>query len=350
MNVRQATSEDRGSWDRFVLGHPAATPYHLTAWSDAVEQAYGHRGFRLVAEGADGIEGVLPLTLMRLPLGRRRLVSLPFCDLGGVLARSGEAGPSLLRAAADLARDLNAPALEFRCGAPEPTLEQMGFAPREAGGGKVRMILDLPPAARELFDSFKSKLRSQIRKAEKNELVFTWGGRERLDDFYDVFSVNMRDLGSPVHGRGLFEALLVRFAGRARLGLVLLGERAVAAGVMLLTDRSASVPWASARREHHHLAPNMLLYWGFLSHAADSGCELFDFGRSSVDEGTYRFKAQWGARATPLHWYERGAARRGVAGAGADSSRRALAAAVWRRLPLPLANLLGPRLRKHISL
>jgi FemAB-related protein (PEP-CTERM system-associated) len=350
MNVREASPEDRAVWDRFVLDHPDATPYHLFAWKQAVEEAYGHRTSYLLAEDDDGPRGLLPLVLIRVPLLRRQLVSLPFCDVGGVLSRDAEATRALVEVALEQGRRLGAGPLEIRSARREPALEEMRLATARSGTEKVRMLLPLPGGGEELFGSFRSKLRSQIRKAEKNELVFVWGDRERLDDFYRVFCVNMRDLGSPVHGRALFDAILRHYGSRARLGTVLLHGEPLAAGVFLRTDRAACVPWASSRREYNRLAPNMLLYWNFLRFAADEGLECFDFGRSTVGEGTHRFKAQWGAKEAPLYWYRRGrpAAARSVP--GEESGKRALAAAAWRKLPVPLANALGPRLRKYISL
>jgi FemAB-related protein (PEP-CTERM system-associated) len=211
------------------------------------------------------------------------------------------------------------------------------------------MVLDLPDSAEELWNGFKSKLRSQIRKPGKEGLEFRIGSLELLDDFYNVFRHTMKDLGSPVHAKRWFECVLEAFADRARVGVVHLRGRAVAAGIALECGRTLTIPWASTLREYNHLSSNMLLYWGFLEHACTGGFKLFDFGRSTPDEGTYRFKQQWGARPEPLFWYSPSGRREEPAPASKNGARK-LAEKAWSRLPQTVADTLGPKVRKFISL
>ena len=176
---------------------------------------------------------------------------------------------------------------------------------------KVRMFLNLPDSSEALMKSFKSKLRSQIRKAEKNGLTFAWGNYEDLDDYYAVFSENMRDLGSPVHSQKWFDAILHNFGANARLGKVTFQGVTVGSCIILTTRNKVAIPWASTLRQYNNLAPNMLLYWNVLKYSCDIGFKMFDFGRSSVGEGTYKFKTQWGAQAIPLTWYSMSITNRG---------------------------------------
>jgi FemAB-related protein (PEP-CTERM system-associated) len=212
------------------------------------------------------------------------------------------------------------------------------------------MVLPLPGGAAALWGSFSSKLRSQVRKAEKNGLAFRWGSGPELDAFYQVFARNMRDLGSPVHSRRWFREVLRAYGPQCRLGLVWHQDRPVGGGILLLAGASASIPWASTLREANALAPNMLLYWKFLEFTADAGYASFDFGRSTPGEGTYRFKAQWGAAPQPLAWSTVHLAGPEAIPSDHPGSARALAERLWNRLPLPLANLLGPVVRKYVSL
>jgi FemAB-related protein (PEP-CTERM system-associated) len=356
MEIRTAQSEDRGAWDAYVRRHPEASPYHLFAWKLAVEATYGHRAEYLMAEREGAICGVLPLFRFRAPLVTRRVVSLPFCDLGGVLADDAGIERALIDAAARSCRRWRASGLTLRNARAASCESEL--APRRLAGNKVRMLLDLPDSAEALMKSFPSKLRSQVRKASKNGLAFAWGDGTRVDDFYRIFGRNMRDLGSPVHARRLFHEVLRHFGADARVGLIQLDGLAVAGGFLLSVGPKVCVPWASSLREYNHLSPNMLLYWSLLEHASNGPYTLFDFGRSSLDEGTYRFKKQWGARPVPLHWIElscrpggSGPAR-DVAedGAGGPGRARRWAERVWQHLPVPVANLVGPRLRKYISL
>lgn len=351
MLVRSATDTDRFKWDAFVSAHEQSSPYHLWAWKAAVEKAYGHRGHYLIAEEYGEVAGVLPMVLMEFPLIYRQAVSLPFCDVGGILAANAEAGRQLVTEALAHCRNIKAGSLELRShdeAAPLPAEEHC-----TARSDKVSMLLQLPAGSENLWDGFKSKLRSQIRKAEKNGLVFKWGEKEDRDDFYAVFSRNMRELGSPVHSRCWIAAVLDNFGANARMGLVCKDELPIGAGIILSNGKTVSIPWASTLRDYNQLSPNMLLYWNFLRYAADSGHGCFDFGRSTFGEGTYKFKAQWGAEPKRLHWHTVHFAARpresGIADGTPGHDRQRLAL-LWSKLPLFAANLFGPLLRRHVSL
>lgn len=343
--IRQAAKKDRQQWDEYVLSCPQASPYHLWAWKEAVELAYGHKTFYLVAEEAGCIVGVLPLVNIRCPLLVNELVSLPFCDVGNCLADTAALEKELVAKAAQIAAQQGCKELQLRGSL--ILYEQKNCELHPMMTGKVRMILPVPESSEQLLASFKSKLRSQVRKAEKNGVEFRWVGVEGVPAFYDVYARNMRDLGSPAHSKRWFEKVMEQFGARARIGLAEYEGKCIGAGLILSTDKQTAIPWASTLREHNRLAPNMLLYWNFLKFSADSGIESFDFGRSTEGEGTFRFKKQWGAKPIPLEWFS------SLAKQGAESRpqrKRELVEKIWQRLPLLLANKAGPALRKYISL
>ncbi len=348
MILREAKDADRPRWDEFVLRHPNGLAYQLFAWKKAVEEAYGFPGTYLLAEEGGIVRGVLPLILMKSPFGGKgRYVSLPYCDAGGVLADDPSTAEELVRFAETTARERSAAGLELRHATP-PEGVSPGCA---AHAGKVRMLLELPPDSERLLAGLKAKLRSQVKKPSRDGLSFRHGGPELVDDFYAIFSVNMRDLGSPVHSRKWIRAVAAHFGERARIGVVCTPDRIpAAAGIILMHSRTVSVPWASSLRRFNHLNPNMLLYWSFLAFAADGKYARFDFGRSTPEEGTYRFKEQWGAVPVPLFWEER-MGRGSTAGRGflAGAGRRS-AETIWAALPVSATRILGPVLRRHISL
>lgn len=346
--IRPAQKSDCQRLDDFVISRAEATPYHLSAWRLAITEAYGHKDLSILAETDGEITGLLPLTLMETPLIGRQLVALPFCDVGGCLAADAATGRSLVDHAIALAARLGAKSLELRGEPPAGALDPTRW--QRVAADKVVMLLELPGSAEALWASFKSKLRSQVVKAEKNELTFAWGTLADIPDFYQAWSANMRDLGSPAHARGWFAAVLRHYGEHAHLGLVKHEKKTVAGGIVLQSGQMMSIPWASTRREYNKLNPNMLLYWNLLKLAADSGCRVFDFGRSTMDEGTYKFKAQWGAQPVPLVWRRFPATAPAGEPASGESRGRKLAEQVWQRLPLAVANTIGPILRRHISL
>ncbi|EAZ98673.1 FemAB family XrtA/PEP-CTERM system-associated protein [Marinobacter sp. ELB17] len=342
-------------YNDYIAGQPNATPYHASAWLTAVEKAYGHVAWVVTAHQNGKLCGALPLVEVKRPFRASTLVSLPFCDLGGLLADSPDIAAEIRFAAQNLAASLGGAALEIREGGPELLPEECTDL---TGDTKVRMLCELPACSETLFKSYKPKLRSQIRKAEKNGLTAeVRQGSEAIALFYAVFSRNMLRLGSPVHSLNWFKELGRAYGDKMLVGLVFKGEQPVGAGIVLVQGKQACIPWASTLEEYNRLAPNMLLYWTLLAKVNDMGCTQFDFGRSTLGEGTFRFKKQWGAKPYKLIWaeYLNGEQKRvsmDLSGTGAASvSRlRPLIENIWRRLPLAMTNWLGPKLRRYITL
>lgn len=336
-------------WDDYVSRHPDGTGYHHLAWLESIAAAYGHKPWCLLAMSPGGnLSGILPLCEFRVPLLGARWVSLPFCDLGGPLASSQKAEFALRTRAQELVRQRSGKGLQLRLpGGPIDPSEEKAAA-------KVSMLCELPESSEALFSSYKPKLRSQIRKAEKNGLrAEVASGPEAIRQFYQVFAVNMHRLGSPVHSQQWFLDLQARYGEALKVGLVFLEDEVVGAGIVLLNGVRASIPWASTLAEHNRLAPNMLLYWTLLAHVTDAGCRVFDFGRSTPGEGTYRFKKQWGATPHELLWEEvtpDGDPISEPPSSTQSGGLRRTVESIWQRLPLSVANLLGPQVRKYISL
>lgn len=348
MNIRLATPQDKLAWDLYVDSDVNASPYCYFAWKEAVEQAYGHKGYYLLAEEGKKIIGILPLCLFVRPLLRKSLISLPFCDIGDVLTDNPDVQNALLSEAIILANNLNVKELLIRSSHKNLTENGVSNWHSSVQTEKVRMLLNLPDSSEKLWDGFKSKLRSQVRKAEKNGLNFRWGKAEYLNDFYQVFSRNMHDLGSPVHGRNWIAGIRENFGENARMGLVFLDEQPVGCGLILCTKYRVSIPWASTLRDFNRLSPNMMLYWNFLKFAADNEKKVFDFGRSTLNEGTYRFKKQWGAEPDQLYWYN--VCKVKYKSDVSTTRGRGLLEKTWQKMPLAIANYVGPKVRKYISL
>lgn len=324
------------SWNAYVAQHADGTLWHQSQWANLIREHTGHRPFYFQARDHRGqLCGVLPIIEQRSWLFGRFLGSVPYFNYGGILADHAAARDALMQAACNLAWEKRVRHLEFRHQA------QAGskLTPRSE---KLTVLLDLPADAQTLWSALGSKLRAQIRRPSKAGATARVGGLELLDEFYQVFAVNMRDLGVPVYPKAFFQ-MVFQGAPQARIALVELQGEAVAAGVIIADRDRMEIPWASSLRSHNRLSVNMLMYWAAIEHAIEQGCTQFDFGRCTRDSGTHRFKRQWGGRDVPLsweYWYR-------------DQSRQAplspdhgfgLAMALWRRLPLYVTKLLGPPL------
>jgi FemAB-related protein (PEP-CTERM system-associated) len=330
-------------WDAYVSRHAHATAYH-----QAAAVAIGAHAFRLrttyaVARGGDGaIAGILPLVEQSSALFGRFLVSLPFVTYGGILADGSKAAAALVALACGLARGRRADHVELRHTEPLPGL---GLAERR---DKVSMVLTLPRDEQALAAQLGSKLRSQIRRAERESLELLWGGEERLGDFYHVFAPAMHELGTPVYSRRFFEIAYDALRDRSSILAVRMRGAIRAAAILVRHGNAIEVPWAVADPEAKRAAVNMRMYWELLRFALTAGAAEFDFGRSSVGSGTYRFKAQWGARERQLCWHYWLPAGAAIPKLNHSNPRYARAAALWRRMPLWCANTLGPHIVRHL--
>lgn len=362
MRIRLIKQGEEKFWDEYVNRHPRATLCHLYGWSRVIRDTYGHTSYNLLAEDREnndgqGILGVLPLVHIKSLLFGNTLVSMPFLNYGGLLADDEETEKLLYGEARKLGLQLGVSNIELRHTYPiawtkkQGAVASMSTAAPEPMTHKVRMLLDLPESSVKLFESFKSKLRSQIRKPQKEGLISLVGGAELLDEYYHVFSINMRDLGSPVHSKKFFENILKEFGSCVRLGVVRYKDTATAAGLIFCFRDASEIIWASSLKSFNHLSPNMLLYWAFLEYVADAGYRHFDFGRSTPNEGTYKFKEQWGAKPQTLYWYEDAQSNKKEHQANGKAYRfRHKGEEMWQALPLFLANMVGPRIRKNIPL
>lgn len=355
LKLRKSSESDRRLWNEYVAKHGEGLVYHFYGWLTAVAQAYAFKTVGLIAEDGDRIRGILPTAHVRWPFCRGTLVSLPYCDAAGPLADEPGIKEALLQETLRLQEEVGARRVEIRSFTTIPG----GSAEGSRTPNKVRMVLPLPGDLDKLMGSFKAKLRSQIRKPMRDGLIATLGGLELLDDFYLIFSENMRDLGSPAHSKRWLRSVLHAYDGNGRIGLVRLPDGTPAAGgVILCHPETVFIPWASSLRRFNSLNPNMLLYWTFLEYAVQTGHRFFDFGRSTPGEGTYRFKTQWGARPRPIYWecFEGGKneSRHGSFHSGGsfhgEGVMRQKVEAMIRRTPVLFARTLGTMLRRYVTL
>jgi FemAB-related protein (PEP-CTERM system-associated) len=312
------------------------------AWPLVLQRGLGHTPYCLEAVADGQTRGFLALGYVRSLLFGRFLVSLPYLNYGGPLADDEAKARLLIDGATQLAQERRVRYLELRH---EHLIKHPALTERRCD--KVHMRLALPKTVSELWDGLEAKVRNQVRKAQKNALTVAWGRHDCLTAFYDVFSHNMRDLGTPAYGRSLFRSILDQFGERAELCVVRSGDRPVAAALLLHGQDVTEVPSASSLRQFNSTNANMLMYWHLLERTVQRGQGVFDFGRSTADSNTYRFKKQWGAEPAAAEWQYQD--RTGSLGQmRTDNPRYQRMIARWKRLPLSVARLLGPWIARGI--
>lgn len=341
-----APLSDAGEWDAYVAAHPDATPFHSRAWCEAITRATGHRCHLLTARDARGaLTGLLPLHHIRSPLFGQALVGSGFAVGGGLLADDPAVAATLAAGASEMAHAIAVPSVELRGG---PLPEGEGWV-REDGvyAGFVRDLAGDDEA--ELL-AVPRKQRAEVRKALASDLTVTTGrdGAERRDH-YRIYATSVRNLGTPVFPRALFDAVLDAFGDDAGILTVRADGRAVAS-VLSLYWRGTVMPyWGGGLAEARGLRANELMYYSLMRHARARGCTRFDFGRSKVGTGPFAYKKNWGFVPDPLvyaRWLAPGQRARDT---NPNSAKYRMQVDLWKRLPLWAANRIGPLIARGLG-
>jgi len=335
ITIRSFDSGIAGDWDRFIALNPQATPFHSTAWMRALQKSFGYenKSFYTVRDGK--ITGVLPLFLVSNWIVGRCLISTPFADYGGVCAEDEESADALTMRAVETGATAKADFLELRhrMGKPRPKFYVKDLY--------VSFATDLASDPEAQLKRLPRDTRYMIRKGEKAGLEFRLG-LQQLPEFYHLFTLNWRRLGTPVFSRQWLETLVYEFGDSAVLIMAHANGRPVA-GVLSFLFRNTVYPhYSGAAPDANSLAANNLIYWELMKLAISQGVSRFDFGRSKKNTGAYQFKAAWNMQIDPLE-YQICMIRRGSPPNFTPANPKfAAAVKLWSRMPLKATTWLGP--------
>jgi len=326
-------------WDTFAATQRGYTHFHKLRWRTVMERVFGHECVYLAARDKEGkLVGILPLVRVRSVVFGHYLVSMPFVNYGGPVGTDA-AIRALTGEAVAVARRDRVKLLELRSSVPLDT-------PLHVSHRKITVVLDLPSSADELFNRFSAKLRSQIRRPQKEGVTVAFG-RDQLESFFSVFARHMRDLGTPTQSLTFFQEIANQFPDDCWIGCAYLAGQPVAGGLGFRFGDEFEMTWASSLREYNREAPNMLIYWAFMERAIAQGVKRFNFGRCTRGAGTHKFKMQWGGREEQLWWYGL-AASNGVTTPSPKEGPFRWGPRIWRRLPASIATKIGPSIVRYI--
>jgi FemAB-related protein (PEP-CTERM system-associated) len=322
------------AWDAFVLSMPNGSFFHRAAWAQVIENAFGHRSHYTLAEQDGAIVGVLPLVHVRSRLFGNTLVSTPFCVYGGPLAIDRETAAALEGHSGALRERLGASAVELR--------------DRDDVDSDWVVRSDLYVTFRKSIVgdhdgnmmAIPSKQRAMVRKGIQNGLSSV--SHRDVAVLHRIYAESVRNLGTPVFSRRYFAILGTMFSDCSDIVTVLDAEQPIAS-VMNFYFRDEVLPYyGGGTTEARHRAGNDFMYWEVMRRAADRDCRLFDFGRSKLGTGAFAFKRNWGFTPSPLPYRYRLAPGAAIPDHNPLNPKYRLFIAAWKRLPLPVANLLGP--------
>jgi serine/alanine adding enzyme len=351
LSVVVCSDNRRADWDDLIAKCTDATSGHLWQWREVVGAAYGFDSFYLIAQDGRGRPlAAAPFIFVRSLLYGNELASMPYIDYGGVCHPDGldsterdHARAELIANARELAGKLRAKRLHIR------SLQRM-LPPFEISTEKVAQHLALATTPDEQLRRLPTERRNRLKRVEKLGLSVEIGDpaeRSGLADLCAVYSENMRDLGSPTHGRRFFGELVKGLRERLSLIRVRNKGRVIAAGLAMNFRGSMTLPWTGATAEARPVYGSNALYWAGIRLAIESGCHTFDFGRSTFGSGIFEFKRQWGPAPIQPYWSTLYLSPH----AAAPRQRKTLQtiSRLWRYLPLGVARTVGPGLRRGIS-
>lgn len=340
VKVRMYDRADSEAWDSYVDSHPDATVFHMMAWSRAVRRGYRHEPLHLIAWAGDRIVGILPLFLVKSIFVGRVLVSVPYATYGGILADSDEVAKSLLAAAEDITAKNGAEYLELRHRDPNalglPEIDRYDTFRKQ-----------LPERPEDVLPSLPRKTRAAARKGLK--LLDTSFGPELLDTVYDLYAVTLRRLGSPNYRRRFFRELQNTY-GDDCVCLVVRDQGKPVAGVISYIFRDEIVPYFSGSLDQGmQKNANNVMYLKLMEYAVERGLQWFDFNRTRRDNrGPHAFKRNHGFEPAPLHYQILLNKAQGLPNFSPSNRKFALAARIWKKLPLWFTRLAGQRITKWI--
>jgi FemAB-related protein (PEP-CTERM system-associated) len=336
----QICSLDRATehqWDCFVLHHPKASFFHQTAWKRVMEKTYGYRAFYFYSERAGHITGIAPTFLVSSWVTGRFLVSLPFAVYGGVCADDAESEKALVGHVERLAIEQKVEHLELRNRGGEPL---PGY---HANSRHATFTIPLVADTEALYKAFPKDIRYMIRKGEKAGLVAR-RGFDQLDHFYRLMTINLRRLGTPAFPKCLFENLICEYPNQVDLMVVYSNGKPVAGGMSFFFREWMQPYYVGSLDEAKGLAANNFLWWELIKLAAVTGHKTFDFGRSKKDSGNFDFKKKWNPQIESLNYQVRLVRRTEMPNFSPTNPKFEMATNLWKKLPLGLTRMIGPRL------
>lgn len=338
IRIKQYTEDKSNAWDEYVQNSSTATFFHQTGWKNALEKTFGYQARYIYAESEGRIRGVLPLFLVKNLLSGKALVSLPFGVYGGVCADNEEAAKLLIAEAERITKEENANYLELR----HKTAPTNGMPVKEL---YATFIKELPKDKKDCLEQIPRKCRAACRKGLSLGLEAK-AGSELLKEFYDIYAVSVRNLGSPVFPFRFLENLAREFPGKMTVLSVTYRGRPIAAVLTFLYKDTIMPYYAGALPRYFKYQPNNVMYLKLMEYGVERGYRYFDFGRSKKGTGSYDFKEFFGFEAQALHYQYYLNKINELPDTSSVSPKVQLAVQAWKRMPVWMTKIVGPKIIK----
>ena len=340
LSIKRLDESQSEQWNDYLESHAEATFCHLAEWRQVIEHAFGHACYFLYAETDGEICGVLPLAHIRSRLFSNALISTPFCVYGGAVADSGEIAAKLEDRAAELAQELQVDYLELR----NATRRREGWLHKEL---YVTFSKQIQADDESNLKAIPRKQRAMVRKGIKAGLQSQFD--DDVERFFSTYSTSVRDLGTPVFSRAYFQLLKEIFAERCAI-LTVTNDGEAIASVMSFYFKDQVLPYyGGGTPQARALKGFDFMYWELMRRSVEAGVKVFDYGRSKLGTGAYQFKKNWGFEAQPLNYQYHLVNAKSIPDINPLNPKYRMFVEMWKHLPLPIANSLGPILSRSLG-
>ena len=339
MEIRNFEPATASNWDDFVSRDPESTIFHRAAWHGIISQSCPLRPYFLYASENEQVVGVLPLVYASSPIFGKNLISTPFCMRGGPLGNTGVKN-ALLERALEISRELKVNTLEIRA----PIEIENGI---EINDRHVYFTKAISSDDDENLKAIPRKQRAMVRKGIKAGLESRQ--ENNLDNFFKIYATSVRNHGTPIFSRSYFEMLKSSLGEDCEITTVFKNDVAISS-VMSFRFRNIIMPYyGGGLPEARANKAFDFMYWEVMRRAAAGGLEIFDYGRSKVGSGSYSFKKNWGFEPEVMRYTFSLVKHDEIPNRNPASEKYQIAVSTWKKLPLPVANRLGPIIAPYFA-
>lgn len=340
LEIYELEKNDERGWEEYVYNSNKSTFYHQIGWKNVVEKTYKHKPIYLIAKENEAIRGILPLFLIENIILGRKLVSVPFAPYGGVCADTKLIEKALIEKAKNITNEKGADYFELR------NIYKYEELPA-SNNAYFTLILDLDQGPNIIWEKLRKSMRRYVKKGTENDFKVT---KESINlrGFYDVYTKNMRDLGTPIHSYNFFESILHEFPSQANIATVQYKDNIIASLFLLYFKDTVIYGWGSSLKEYLDLNPNYILFWELIKYTYEKKYKFFDFGRSQKSDGTFLFKEGWSAEPKQLHYQYYLNKLNSFPDMSKNNKKRHGFSKIWKKTPILLTKKLGPILRRNI--
>jgi FemAB-related protein (PEP-CTERM system-associated) len=344
LSLHLLEAQDYSRWDAFVRACPDATFFHLSGWQTVIEQSFGIKTWFYFVQQDGRIVGVLPLAEIKSRLFGHSLGAMPFCVYGGPVANSDAARAMLDQAAHELAQQLGVGHLEYR-GMQRVHPDDPAWHTKEL---YVTFRKEITGDDETNMNAIPRKQRAMVRKGIK--LGLRGEVDTNVDRMFEAYANSVHRLGTPVFPKKYFALLQQVFGDECEVRTIVTEDNRLVAAVLSFYWRDEVVPYYGGGMDlAREVAGNDFMYWNLMQASAAKGCRIFYFGRSKRGTGAYDFKKNWGFTAQHLPYEYKLYGSDALPDNNPLNPKYQLFIKMWKKLPLPLANLMGPYIVRNLG-